>query len=199
MIRDEALIEQINTLWLPVYPYMAAYLLSVSGAREGRMLDLGPFAGGLATSILSKSQAFQATVADESTATLIWAEGLARRCGCIDRLETKMAPLDQIPEADGSFQLIAVRGAFFFLSESLLKEVRRLLAPGGYAWIGGGYGPTTPESVIAPIAERSKTLNEAIGKRRVTANEAQEMVRQAGLEQCAWVVSEGGLWIHMRG
>ena len=199
MIRDEAIIGEINALWLPVYPYMADHLLTASGVTGGRFLDLGPFAGGLALSVLQKGESFVATVIDESDQVLRWVEERAAEEGHASRLTTRRLPIDPIPEADAAFDLVTVRGAFFFLTSTLLREVKRVLRPGGFGWVGGGYGPTTPEEVIAPIARRSRTLNEAIGKRRVTPEDAQVMVHLAGLEGCTRVVTEGGLWLEVWG
>ncbi|MBI5444998.1 MAG: class I SAM-dependent methyltransferase, partial [Deltaproteobacteria bacterium] len=168
------------------------------GVSCGRFLDLGPFAGGLALNLLWKSERFLVTVVDESEAVLRWVEQRAAEGGYVSRLTTRRAGLDPIPEADASFDLVAVRGAFFFLTPSLLREVRRVLRPGGFAWVGGGYGPITPESIIASTGERSKTLNEAIGKRRISATEAHDLVRDAGLHGAARVSEEGGLWIEVR-
>lgn len=198
MIRDEAIIMEINDLWLPVYPYMVDHLLSVSGAKSGRFLDLGPFAGGLALSVLQKCEMFDVTVVDESEALLRWVQEEAAE-GChASRLTTYRRPIEPIPEADDAFDLVAVRGAFFFLTPSLLREIKRVLKPGGFGWIGGGYGPTTPDEVIAPIAFRSKVLNEAVGKRRVTPEDAKAMALTAGLEDCVRVVTIGGLWLELR-
>jgi len=94
--------------------------------------------------------------------------------------------------------VVAVRGAFFFLTPTLLQEVRRVLRPGGFGWVGGGYGPTTPDEVIASIAHRSRMLNEAVGKRRITPEDARVMAGIAGLEECTRVVTEGGLWLEVR-
>lgn len=202
MIRDEVTIREINELWLPVYPYMVDHLLAASGVNGGSFLDLGPFAGGMALDILGRvsdrGQTFVATVIDESESLLKWVEGRAAEAGCLSRLTTRRSPLDPLPEADAIFDLVAVRGAFFFLTSSLLREVKRVLRPAGLGWVGGGYGPTTPDEVIAPIADRSRVLNEAVGKRRITPEEAQVMIRLAGLEECARVVTEGGLWLEVR-
>ncbi len=198
MIRDEKIIQEINTLWLPVYPYMVEYLLEVSAVRGGRFLDLGPFAGGLAVGVLRSRQDLAATVIDESDVVLEWAREQAVGAGTVSRLTTLRAALEPLPAKDGAFDLVAVRGAFFFLTPALLREVARVLKPGGFGWVGGGYGPETPQRVIAPIAARSKVLNEAVGKRHLSPGEAERLVRESGLERSARVTTEGGLWIEVR-
>ena len=198
VIRDEVIIREINALWLPVYPYMADHLLATSGGSGGRFLDLGPFAGGLALNILRKCETFAVTVIDESELVLRWVEEKAAEGGYASRLTTRRRPIDPIPEADAAFDLVAVRGAFFFLTPTLLREVKRVLRPGGFGWVGGGYGPTTPDEVIAPIAHRSRVLNEAVGKQRITPEDARVMAAAAGLKECARVVTQGGLWLEVR-
>lgn len=198
MIRDEVIIREINELWLPVYPYMVDHLLATSGVGGGRFLDLGPFAGGLALDILRRHETFAVTVIDESEPVLLWVEERAAEGGYPSRLTTRRKPIDPTPEADAAFDLVAVRGAFFFLTPTLLREVKRVLRPGGFGWVGGGYGPTTPDEVIAPIAHRSRVLNEAVGKQRITPEDARAMAGAAGLEGCTRVVTEGGLWIEVR-
>lgn len=198
MIRDEAIILEINALWLPVYPYMTEHLLATSGVTGGRFLDLGPFAGGLALGVLRRCETFTAAVSDESAGVLRWAQEQADAGGYGSRLTARRRSIEPIPEADASFDLVSVRGAFFFLTPALLKEVRRVLRPGGFGWVGGGYGPTTPDAIIAPIADRSRVLNEAVGKRRVTSEQAWALVGDAGLEECTRLVTEGGLWLEIR-
>jgi SAM-dependent methyltransferase len=199
MIRDGDIIERINSLWLPVYPFMADHVIALSGMRSGHVLDLGPFAGGLAVSLLGKSVAFHAKVVDESERLLEWTTRRAHEAGCLSRLTLRRAVIEPIPEPDGSFDLVLVRGAFFFLTSLLLREIKRVLRAGGLAWVGGGYGPLTPDEVIAPIAERSKQWNEAIGKQRITKEEAQKLVVNARVASSARVSTEGGLWIEIRG
>lgn len=199
MKRDEELIEQINRLWLPVYSFMADHLLAVSGVRSGRVLDFGPFAGGIAVSILEKNPQFHATVVDESKQVLQLAVEWAREMGCASRLTVHQAPLEAINEPNSSFDLVIVRGAFFFLTPFLLREVKRVLYQGGFAWAGGGYGPLTPKEVFAPIADRSRRLNAELGKQRITAEACRKLVGEAGLAQHAKVSAKGGLWIEIFG
>lgn len=199
MKRDEEIIEEINTLWVPVYPFMSAHVIEVSGVRSGDVLDLGPFAGGLAVSLLAKSGEFRAKVVDESERVLQWAARWAREKGCFSRLTVGRAPIEPIPEPDASFDLVMVRGAFFFLTPLLLQEIKRVLRAGGLGWVGGGYGPLTPDAVIAAIAERSKKLNEEIGKRRINVEETESLLISAGVASSARLSTEGGLWIEVRG
>jgi SAM-dependent methyltransferase len=198
MIRDEDIIEQINALWASVYPFMADHVMAISGLRSGDILDLGPFAGGLAVSLLAKSVDFHAKVVDSSERLLQWAAQRAQEADCFSRLTLDRADIEPIPEADASFDLVLVRGAFFFLTPLLLRDIKRVVRPAGLAWVGGGYGPLTPDGVIAPIAERSKRWNEAIGKQRITVAEAQELLMNAGVASSARISTEGGLWIEIR-
>lgn len=199
MKRDEDIIEQINTLWVPVYPFMADYVLHASGVGAGDVLDLGPFAGGLAVSLLAKSNRLRAKVMDESERVLRRAARQAREKGCSSRLAVRRASIESIPEPDGSFDLVLVRGAFFFLTPPLLREIKRVLRSGGWAWVGGGYGPLTPDAVIDIIGERSKEWNAEIGKQRVTVEEAERFLISAGVASSARLSTKGGLWIEIKG
>ncbi len=199
MRRDEDLIEQINALWLPIYPFMADHVVAVSGVRSGKVLDLGPFAGGIAVCLLAKSSGFQAKVVDESERVLRSAVEWAREKGCSSRLAVHRASLEAIVEPDGSFDLVTVRGAFFFLTPLLLREVKRVVRPGGFGWLGGGYGPLTPNEVIKPIADRSRRLNEELGKQRITAEKCRGLLDDAGLARSARISTKGGIWIEVAG
>ncbi len=199
MIRDEDIIERINTLWLPVYPLMADHVINISGKLSGDVLDIGPFAGGLAVSLLVRSGDFHAKVIDESEQLLRWTARKAQEANCLSRLMLRHAAIEPISEPDGSFDLVLLRGAFFFVTPLLLSEIKRVLRAGGFGWVGGGYGPRTPDEIIAPIAERSKEWNAAIGKQRISIEEAQKLILSAGLSSSARISTEGGFWIEIRG
>jgi molybdenum cofactor cytidylyltransferase len=198
LVRDEAVIREINQLWAPIYPYMAEHVLAVAALRRGAALDLGPFAGGLAVELLARCEGLRVWLVDEFSGVPRWARGRARGLGVERRLGLACAGLGRLPVRDGAFDLVTVRGAFFFLDSALLREIRRVLRPGGFAWVGGGYGPRTPASAIAPIAEASRRLNAAIGKRRLSARGLGALARAAGLGGEARVVEEGGLWLEVR-
>lgn len=195
---DEQLVLDVNTLWEPVYPFLADHVLAASGFHAGRLLDVGPFAGGLALNVLWKNEAFQATVCDESAGVLRWVEERAAAGGFVSRLTTVQNAFSPLPFPSEGFEVIVVRGAFFFWTPLLLREVRRVLRPGGFGWVGGGYGPGTPEGVIAPLADRSRALNASLGKQWLSAEDARSLCSVAGVDDCARLSSDGGLWVELR-
>ncbi|RMG85096.1 MAG: class I SAM-dependent methyltransferase [Candidatus Dadabacteria bacterium] len=197
MLRDDAIILEINRLWDPVYPHMARYALGRWGKPGPRVLDLGPFAGGIAVAALDADPQARAIVFDEAPGVPGWAAQKARAGGVEPRLEVAVGPMDRLPFPAGAFDIVVVRGAFFFLTPQILREAARVLGPGGFGWIGGGYGPDTPDGVISPIADRSRELNARLGKRWVSAEEARGLVEAAGLADRARVVERGGLWIEV--
>ncbi|MBI5014851.1 MAG: class I SAM-dependent methyltransferase [Deltaproteobacteria bacterium] len=198
MIRDGGALSELADLWEPVYPFLAEHLLATSGIEKGRLLELGPFAGGIALNVLWRSEVFLVTVLAAEEVPLRWAEERAAEGGYVSRLTTRCAPLVPLPEPSGSFDLVVLRGAFFGLTPSLLAEIARVLRPRGFGWVGGGFGPTTPPPVIASIADRSRTLNQALGKRRVERGDLEHLAREAGLHRRARVRDEGGLWLEVR-
>lgn len=199
VLRDPTILEELNDLWGPIYPYLADHVLGASGFSSGQVLELGPFSGGIAVEVLGRSQVSEAVVQDEAQPVLRWSAARARSRGVRRRLRTRRAPLLPLPWAVSRFDLVIVRGAFFFLNSGLLREVWRVLRPGGFAWVGGGYGPLTPEEAIRPIADRSRLLNEALGKRWISGRGATGLVADAGLGEVARISEEGGLWIEVRG
>ncbi|MFU8856170.1 MAG: NTP transferase domain-containing protein [Deferrisomatales bacterium] len=198
-LRDPVILRELNDLWGSVYPWLAGHLLAAAGSTSGRLLELGPFSGGISVEVLVRCEGFEAVVQDEGDPVLRWAEVRARSHGVGSRLRTRRDSLVPLPWPDGCFDVVVVRGAFFFLGPDLLREVHRVLRPGGFGWVGGGYGPGTPEEVIRPMADLSRQLNGALGKRWVSAPGAAQLVEDAGLRDNARVSGEGGLWIEVRG
>ena len=61
--------------------------------------------------------------------------------------------------------------------------------------MGGGYGPTTPEGIISPIAAESKDLNYRLGKKWLSRKDLEKIVSAAGLEGGSVIIEDGGLWL----
>jgi len=189
---DVAIIDRLNILWRPVYPFLAAWMARWRPPETRRVLELGPFSGGI-------GEAMGSVLHDIEVVCLMPQESVARTVQ--DRFGRELVmvigSLDAMPLRD-SFDMVISRGAFFFLTPAIIREAHRLLKPGAYALLGGGYGPTTPKEVIRKIAEESKRLNYALGKKWISRAGLVQMVKDAGKEGCIDIVEEGGLWLLMK-
>jgi hypothetical protein len=66
------------------------------------------------------------------------------------------------------------------------------------AFVGGGFGCHTPEDVIRGIEMRSKGLNQALGRVRITESDLWSILEAAELKKKATMITEGGLWVVLR-
>ena len=115
------------------------------------------------------------------------------------------APVIEVIETDptlcdiqeGTVDLVIFRGAFFFpsLFDADLGAVYRVLKAGGLAFVGGGFGKYTPNSVILKLGKRSRELNLNIGKVEISGQMLRENIAESRLAAHARVVDEGGLWV----
>lgn len=183
------LLEELLYLWEPLYPSLADFLQALSGKGEGDFLEIGPFSGGVAKEMAKRG--FKVAVLAQEEVLGVLKSYLAK--GGRQTLFYQWQGGD-LPLLDGCFDLVFCRGAFFFINEAFLREVERILSPGGMALIGGGYGPFAPEEVLKAIAWRSKELNLALGKRYLSPGELRAMLERAGLSKFK-LIEEGGLWV----
>jgi probable selenium-dependent hydroxylase accessory protein YqeC len=108
--------------------------------------------------------------------------------------------MENLPFGDAAFDLVILRGAFFFImgSPRILSEISRVLAPGGAAFVGGGYGAGIPQEVIDKIADESRILNDRLGRRRVTLGELKTVIESQGLSKATQISEKGGVWLVIR-
>lgn len=186
---DPELITRLNTLWKPVYPHLAQWIAPWMPKNTGHILEIGPFSGGIIAALLERHSSFKGFIAlkEEDVAWTI-RKSFGAFCPIL------ISPLAHLPLLP-TFNLVVCRGAFFFLNPEIIKESSRLLTPGGYALLGGGYGPGTPGRIISPISEESKDLNYRLGKKRLSRDNLEKMVSKAGLEAESTIIDEGGLWL----
>jgi SAM-dependent methyltransferase len=163
------------------------------------MLEFGCFSGGIGLTLLPQFPQSTLTVAPEIAelaATFLsdWAGLLEPQAA--ERLRVVPGPLASLPAADTAFDLIICRGLFFFLDAggSLLSELHRLLSPGGLVFAGGGYGSYTPPEIIDQLADESRRLNYALGRKFFSREEFAQAIADAGLAAQSRIIEEGGLW-----
>ncbi|MCP4578110.1 MAG: class I SAM-dependent methyltransferase [Deltaproteobacteria bacterium] len=186
---DPELITRLNTLWKPVYPHLARWIEPWIPENTGHILEMGPFSGGIIASLLERHSTLRGLIAlEEADVARTIRKSFGHFCPIL------LSPLAHLPLLP-TFNMVVCRGAFFFLNPEIIKESSRLLAPGGHALLGGGYGPGTPSGIIAPISEESKDLNYRLGKKRLSRSNLEKMASEAGLETQSTIIDKGGLWL----
>lgn len=192
---DISAVKQLHVLWGKIYPYLAKQIIALLPREARTLLELGPFSGGIAFELAKARKAFSVVIADHREEILEFLGREAWTLGLLDRIRLVQTHLTRLVFREAEFDGVIVRGAFFFLNETILKEVHQVLRPGGIGLIGGGFGVSTPNDLIEEIAPESRRLNAQLGKRWISRIELEEMLGEANLDACSRVTEEGGLWV----
>ncbi len=170
------------------------------GRTSGNALELGSFAGGISYEMAHLYPQLEIVIADERADYLAYLrqELFSRKLS--SQVKLLNMNLDGLLFPDDSFDLVILRGAFFFIMDrpQILTEIFRVLRPGGLAFVGGGYGKDIPQALIDEIADESRLLNDRLGRRRVKKEELQQLLSSLGLKNNSRIVEEGGIWLEIR-
>lgn len=190
-------LKRVNRLWVKIYPYLTSQIMENYQRDSGEVLELGPFSGGISLQLCRLHSKLNITIAAESPAVVKYLRQEISTSGLSEKIGVKKTNLNHLAFDDSQFDLVAFRGAFFFLNEkkNLLQEVFRVLKDGGVGFIGGGFGKGTPKELIAEIADESRALNDRLGRRRVSIKELEEMVRKSELTDKCKIEENGGVWL----
>jgi ubiquinone/menaquinone biosynthesis C-methylase UbiE len=142
------------------YPYVVADILRLCQPRKGFWVDLGAGKGQLTIPLIEAS-GNPVLMIDPKVEAL--AEGLemGREKQLADHLFAVVGVAENLPLPDRSVDLLVSRGSIFFWEDPVkgLREVQRVLRPGGKAYIGGGAGSGYPAADEAQLIEqRNKNL-----------------------------------------
>ena len=147
--KNLELIQEINSLWKPVYPHLARQIGDLYGRRDGKVLEAGPFCGVLfALREMKIGDSFRMAVFPRGIGNFFREEIKKHEYGERVGMTETDPYLKGIPDHD--VDLFIFRGAFFFPSifQVHFRELDRVLKPGGMAFIGGGFGKYTPDAIV---------------------------------------------------
>ncbi|MEG1537028.1 MAG: class I SAM-dependent methyltransferase [Clostridiales bacterium] len=142
MLNDSGEYDQIaENIYAPIYPVIAEMILRRTGVNQGSLLDIGCGGGHLAFALLAKGD-FQAVLADIREDALRIAIDRGQRAGWAEKFSVSCQDVQNMDFADNHFDLIVSRGSMPFWTDQprAFREIYRVLAPGGQAYIGGGMG-----------------------------------------------------------
>jgi len=183
-----------------IYPVVAAQIVERTGVTSGRCIDLGGGPGMLAV-CMARITSLQVTVVDLMPECVGLARENSLEAGVADRVDAMQGRAEALPFDDGSIDLVMSRGSIFFWEDQQkgLAEVWRVLRPGGWAWIGGGFGTA---ELLREIEEKKAGDPEWRRKRKERMQQNPPGHFRAMLERLGidGVVEhqEAGMWIIFR-
>lgn len=196
--------ETARGLNAPLYDYYAAKIKEKAGIAKGACLDVGS-GGGYLGLALAKVTDLDITFLDISEAALEKAKQHIVEDGLQKRARTLLADVHKIPLPDGAMNLVISRGSIPFWKDPVagLKEIYRVLAPGGRAYVITG--KATPE-IQAQIAAKRKaagleapTMKSGVAKAprhgNSPARDFNELLKDSGIAHYSVVLGEDGRWI----
>lgn len=187
-----------ENIFSPIYPVIAAHIIKQSKIEKGICLDLGCGIAslGIAVAEITDMQVYGVDISTEMCR-------LSKNKAFRHRLSGKVAPVQsdvhQLPFRNNCANLIVSRGSVFFWNNLpvAFKEISRVLAPGGQAWVGGGFGT---KELRAQVSEKMVEIDpdwHASSKERLSPKNLQaiqEAGRQTGIPYHV-VQDDSGFWV----
>ena len=141
-----------------IYKRLAEYLVDRFdlSTRPGIGIDIGGGPGDLVLELTARSEQFYWISSDINTwYARSFAEDALKR-GVLQRTGFVFANACDLPFKSSYADLVLSRGAYQFWPslEQGVKEIYRVLRPGGWAFIGRGFPPTMPEEEVRALLEK---------------------------------------------
>jgi ubiquinone/menaquinone biosynthesis C-methylase UbiE len=188
--------EIARNVFAPAYPLLAGQIVSSTGVSKGTCLDVGS-GGGYLGLALAKLTDLQVWLLDECDDNRTIAEDNISQWGLIERVRAFTGDVHAIPFRDGSVDLVVSRSSLFFWKSQdiAFREIRRVLVPGGSAYIGGGFGSEElRRSIEEQMSKRSPDWRPKFDEKQDDGFFAVQL-RSAGIDDFQMTRDESGFWI----
>lgn len=182
------------------YPYVVEDILKYCHPEKGVWIDLGAGKGQVAIPLI-EATGNPIVMVDPNAEAMSEGLGIARGKDLEHCLFAVVGVAEQMPLPDDSVDLLVSRGSIFFWDDPVqgLREVHRVLRPGGKAMIGGGAGSGYPRWAVEKLIGKRKSQLEGDEaekwKRFVELRRPEQMQRwaaEAGLADFV-VLGEGAI------
>lgn len=187
-----------RTVFAPVYPLLAGQMLARSGITSGLCLDLGSGGGYLGLALAFRSR-LRVCLLDQSEDMKLIAERNIAEQQLDNRVVAVCGDVHRIPLKDGSVNLVVSRGSIYFWDDlvQVLREIWRVLAPGGQVCIGGGFGSKElREEIIRRMREKEPDWQPKC--RGFGDAPLHDALKAAAIPGAELLKDESGTWITFR-
>lgn len=177
-----------NDYLQPVYEYLTRTLLRLTqlDLSSTAAVDIGGGDGQWLGFLLEKGLKF-GSVVDIDSKRIAEADALLRANFPADRWQTIHADVMSIPVMEKSFELVVSRSSLHLWSDAMLawQEIARITKPGGFVFVGRGYGPDLPDD-LREIVKKEKRLSHGDGgdsfqePPSMPVEELEDVIRNAG-------------------
>ena len=195
-----------RTVFAPIYPLIADQIIARTGVTRGVCLDIGCGGGYLGTAIAKVTDLF-VHFFDKSADMLTIAARTIAENGLQARAATLQGEASAIALPDESVDLAISRGSVYFWEDMprAFAEIYRVLAPDGWAYIGGGFGSKRLkediERKMTSDAQRGEQFRNRVRRNlgQDTRSQFETALKSAGIDTFSILHSEEmGLWLVMR-
>ena len=171
--------EKTLTSPLAVYPLIAQQILDDYRISDGKCADIGTGPGHLGIELAAITD-LEMYFVDLNPDALQAAKKSAQERELLNTLHFVGADASALPFEDDFFDLVISRGSLWFWKDQAggMREIHRVLKPGGIAMAGGGLGRYTPESMRKRLRGRGRKKLEEQGERGFLRGEALERLMQ---------------------
>lgn len=187
-----------ENIFAPIYPVIAANIVKQSGIEKGICLDLGCGIASLGIAVAEITD-MQVYGVDISTEMCRLSRNKAFRHCISGKVSPVQSDVHLLPFRNNCADLIVSRGSVFFWNNLpvAFNEISRVLAPGGQAWVGGGFGT---KELRAQISEKMVEIDpdwHTSSKERLSPENLQA-IKEAGRQTevpCHVVQDDSGFWM----
>jgi SAM-dependent methyltransferase len=201
--RAEAFDKIAREVFGPIYPALALQVKEDYALAAGVAVDAGSGPGYWAIE-LAKATEMKVHALDLDPEAVAIARRNIKAAGLEGRVEAVQGNVQKMPFPDGFADLVVSRGSYPFWKDKVaaFREIRRILKPGGVAFVGGGLGSRLPDEERTRIREvmDAQKIGPPAGL-EVSFEEMGRILREAGIPDFRISHDSGclcGLWVEFK-